>query len=260
VTAMTTVEAAVTVPPACACEAKDILDIGAIVTARATTNDNATIGLDPAALDKKTHTRIDLPCGHYYFTTIDLINSATVVTHGKTAIYIGGNINAAGGSLTIQPEAGSELDILVGGTVSASSAFKLGSANYPALTRVYVAGSQVKLSGGGVNVGGNIYAPNGDFIWEASSDIYGSVFAKSFFTNSPLNIHYDKAILTSFQTCPPPGGSTPDAGGTTPIGCGSCRDCNNQACIGGKCGDCTDSSQCCAPLICVSGSCVTPVN
>ena len=34
------------------------------------------------------------------------------------------------------------------------------------------------------------------------------------------------------------------------------RDCNNQARINGTCGACTDSSQCCPPLVCVNGGCV----
>lgn len=37
--------------------------------------------------------------------------------------------------------------------------------------------------------------------------------------------------------------------------CASCRDCNNQACIGGKCGSCTQNSDCCAPLVCFLGTC-----
>ena len=42
---------------------------------------------------------------------------------------------------------------------------------------------------------------------------------------------------------------------STCTGCGDCRDCNNQACVGGTCGACTDSSQCCAPLLCLAGTC-----
>ncbi|MEE8410182.1 MAG: hypothetical protein V3T05_11290 [Myxococcota bacterium] len=38
-------------------------------------------------------------------------------------------------------------------------------------------------------------------------------------------------------------------------GCTDCRDCNNQACISGVCSACTDSSQCCAPLLCIGGTC-----
>jgi hypothetical protein len=39
-------------------------------------------------------------------------------------------------------------------------------------------------------------------------------------------------------------------------GCNTCLDCNYQACINGACGACTDSSQCCAPLVCVMGNCI----
>lgn len=45
-----------------------------------------------------------------------------------------------------------------------------------------------------------------------------------------------------------------------PKGCNTCLDCGGQACKGGNCGDCTSSSDCCAPLVCMGGSCVKPVN
>jgi hypothetical protein len=48
-----------------------------------------------------------------------------------------------------------------------------------------------------------------------------------------------------------------DAGGPRPNSCTTCLDCAGQACGNdGTCGSCTSSAQCCAPLICVSGSCI----
>ncbi len=79
----------------------------------------------------------------------------------------------------------------------------------------------------------------------ARMTFYGSVIAGSFISSEPTKIHYDQGVLAS-------GGSCADAGQPT---CGSCTDCANQACIGGQCGACTDSSQCCAPLECFSGVC-----
>jgi hypothetical protein len=38
-------------------------------------------------------------------------------------------------------------------------------------------------------------------------------------------------------------------------GCQTCLDCKGQAYVNGECGGCTNSSQCCAPLICYKGSC-----
>jgi hypothetical protein len=54
--------------------------------------------------------------------------------------------------------------------------------------------------------------------------------------------------------------SSTDAGTPMMSGCNTCLDCNGQACINGACGACTDSSQCCAPLICIQGMCVNGVS
>jgi len=54
-----------------------------------------------------------------------------------------------------------------------------------------------------------------------------------------------------------PGMTPPPDAGAPPTGCASCLDCQGQACINGTCGACTNSSQCCAPLVCQNGSCVT---
>jgi len=48
--------------------------------------------------------------------------------------------------------------------------------------------------------------------------------------------------------------------GTPGCGCGGCLSCHdcasgNQACVNGACGGCTSDDQCCAPRVCVFGSC-----
>jgi hypothetical protein len=62
------------------------------------------------------------------------------------------------------------------------------------------------------------------------------------------------------------GGAPADGGGGSaggdaapPTGCNTCLDCKGQACVGGACGGCTTSDQCCAPLECIRGMCATPV-
>jgi hypothetical protein len=42
-----------------------------------------------------------------------------------------------------------------------------------------------------------------------------------------------------------------------PTSCNTCLDCQGQACNGGLCGGCTNSAQCCAPLVCVQGQCAS---
>ena len=77
------------------------------------------------------------------------------------------------------------------------------------------------------------------------TDVYGSVFAGDFLGSARVAIHYDSAVLQVGQPCDDPGDD-----------CGTCEDCGNQACINGTCGECSDSAQCCPPLICENGTCV----
>jgi hypothetical protein len=121
--------------------------------------------------------------------------------------------------------------------------------NYPALSRTYVGSTTNLTFSSGTTLGSNLYAANALLDWSANSDIYGSVFCGNFSGSSRVAIHYDSEILNiGGQTCGPPPGM-----------CGSCGDCGNQACINGMCGACTNSSQCCAPLLCQAGKCVQAV-
>ena len=262
--------------------------------------DNALIGLSPAVFDRPaggSPTRLDLPCGYYYLDRIAVNGGVTIAVHGPTAIFIGGSIDVGSINFTLDP--GATLDVFVGGTLTASSKISVGRVAYPAGSRFYVGGvckaataacvvdgdccSQLctggACSGNGpepkpwsVNLQSNsdlnglFYSANGVFWTSSDLEMYGAVFSGDYHSTSNTKIHYDGAATTLADECPKPvpsgDGGTGDGGGvvTPPGGCGSCRDCNNQACIGGKCGSCTDSSQCCSPLRCVGGSCISPVN
>lgn len=65
--------------------------------------------------------------------------------------------------------------------------------------------------------------------------------------NTPPACSVGNGVVTCAANC------TLDTSGC--VGCSDCRDCNNQACVGGTCGACTDSSECCAPLLCLGGTC-----
>jgi hypothetical protein len=85
-------------------------------------------------------------------------------------------------------------------------------------------------------------------VWSAKNAIYGSVFAGNFRSSDVTDIHYDRGVLKAGDDC--------GEGGSGPGECGSCADCHNQACKNGVCGDCGADADCCAPLICIEGSCV----
>jgi hypothetical protein len=180
-----------------------------------------------------------------------------------------------GGSFSIALDPKAELDLFVSGTIRASSNLRIGSPNAPALTRVYVGGTTDLEVKSNLLVAGNLWAGNAKVIWNSETDFFGSIFAGDFESKSLLQLHYDRAVVKTGDECPkpppppPPGdagvtdASTPPAPGLcgqVKTACTSCRDCGNQACNGGSCGGaCTTNADCCAPLVCSGGCCVSPI-
>jgi hypothetical protein len=99
-----------------------------------------------------------------------------------------------------------------------------------------------------VNLAGEFYAAYGEFHSHSSPVMFGAIFAGYFQEDASTTLHYDRAAVGAAAICPPP-----------PGGCSTCRDCGNQACVGGTCGPCTSDSQCCAPLVCQGGMCVSSI-
>jgi len=246
VTYASRVEQNVTVPEPCECQPNQILPISTWVAAAMATNDNASISLSAtAAQNPSSPVRIDLPCGKYYLSAITGSRAVTIVAHGHTALFVGGDISLSKPlAITLDPTA--TLDVVVGGNVGASSTMTIGSPNYPALSRYYIGGSNGFSISSGAELAAYFYTSQGLVGSSSSLEVFGGVFAHDFNNSSSTKIHYDGAVL--------------DVGGDcgTGTGCTSCNDCGNQACINGSCGACTDSSQCCAPLVCdpQQGKCV----
>jgi hypothetical protein len=255
-----TLHTGVTVSPPCEyCPSQmpGPIDVASFVTARVTNNDNATIMLSDTLFSSGSGpSRLDLPCGNYYLDGIS--RDATIIAHGHAALYVGTKgITAGTVRFSLDPTA--TFDIFVDGPVSNSGSFTMGDLNYPALTRMYIAGTGTLSFSSAANIYGNLYDA-GHIGLSSGTTVFGSLYAGSLDGSADLTIHYDRQVVVQGITCPPPPGmSMPDGssgasdGGA--IGCGSCKDCNNQACISGACGACTDSSQCCAPLSCVNGTC-----
>ncbi|MFO0558734.1 MAG: hypothetical protein U0269_12025 [Polyangiales bacterium] len=253
----------VSVPDPCDCTADRIVPIANIVAWHSTRNDNMAIGLAANHFESDSNPRrVDLPCGRYYFTQIRGSMPVTIVAHGRTAIFIGGNINTSAPiTITLDPTA--TLDIFVAGNVQSSSALRFGSTNYPALTRVYIGGTTGFQVSNTADLGANFYVPNGSVQSSAPLEVFGAVFAGDFQTSNRVSVHYDRQVLRAADDCTPriPSGSdagvgdasASDGGGPS---CTSCRDCANQACIGGACGMCRTSADCCSPLQCFNGRCV----
>ena len=247
---------AVTVAPPCDCQPQQLVPIAGIVAAhRPPNNDDASLGLDAAAFAAAAGgpRRLDLPCGNYFLTGIAQSEALTIAAHGRTALYIDGDVHSSN-ALTFAVEPGAELDLFIAGTIDVSDTLIIGSPNYPAASRTYVGSPSGLHFSAGSRVGGNVYAAYGLVTWSAGSDIYGSVYAGDFSASSTTTIHYDRAVLVTGAACPAPA-PTPDAGAP---GCGSCKDCGNQACINGACAACRTSADCCPPLVCGAGGRCVP--
>jgi hypothetical protein len=243
----------VTVPPPCiycptTANPKPI-DVAGFVTAHVSSNDNATIKLSSTLFSTGTGPiRLDLPCGSFYLAGVSR-TGATIVAHGHVALYIDApGITGENVIFTLDPTA--TLDIFVNGPVS-SQAITVGDINYPALTRLYIAGSWSVSSS--ATMYANVYDVSG-VSFSSGATIYGALYAASAGSDADLTIHYDRQVVNQGLTCPPT--SNPDAGGSK---CTTCKDCNNQACNGGTCGACTTDADCCAPLVCQNGTCALPI-
>jgi hypothetical protein len=208
---------------------------------------DAAIGIDPRALENVgDELTISIPCGRIFFTSIGTRAPLHVrLAAGRTAIFIGGDV-AVGGALTVEGNPDSEVDLFVEGNVLVGGAFALGSAASPRKARLWVGGGGTVQLSGAAEIAGNIYAPHAELVLGAApTTIFGSVFARRLSAPADLTVHYDESVLTPTDTC-----------SSAPSRCTSCHDCANQACFAGTCGACTESTQCCSPLVCSGGRCV----
>jgi hypothetical protein len=234
--------------PPCDCLSSDLVDIAGVVRTYETQNDDKAQKIDPTMLENvQSDLVLPLSCGRIFFTSIGGAASISLSVQGRVAIFVEGDLSTS--DFKIDVPTGSELDLFVGGSVNVGGAFLVGDTSNPANARTYVGGSTVNLQSA-ATLAGNLYAPKATITLggTAPTTLFGSMFAQSVSSGSDLTIHYDEAILAPSSAC------------TTPTTCSSCNDCNGQACNGGTCSQCTQSSDCCAPLVCnPQGTCVADI-
>ena len=235
------------VPAACDCAAEDLVDIAGFVETYRSANDDAAAMIDPSMLEHvSTALTATIPCGRIFFTRVGATAPIHLTVQGRAALFVGGALSTTSDFIVDVP-LGSELDLFVEGGVDVGGELQAGNPTNPANARTYVGGTGTVNLQGPAQLAGNLYAPYAEIVLggAAPATLFGSMFAARLSSGSDLTIHYDEAILA--------GGAS--AGCSVPSTCGTCRDCGGQSCNSGTCGGCTDSVQCCAPLVCVNGSC-----
>jgi len=244
-----TVTEPVKVPLPCDCAAGSTVDVGGFVETYRAHNDDALAGLDPLLLENvQAPLSLALPCGRLFFTRVGAHAPVHLTVGGRTAIFVGGDFQADADFLLDVPPGG-DLDVFIEGNVAVTQGFGIGSPDNPARARVYIGGNGDIDIASATSVTANLYAPLAQLVLgAASTTFFGSVFVRQLGVgNGALTIHFDESVTLEGAACQP----------TT--SCASCRDCNNQACSSGACTRCSDSSECCTPLVCRSGTCVLDV-
>jgi len=235
---------AVSVPAPCDCDPSVLLDVAGLVAAASTDNDNAASSIDATALDGYDgDTRLTLPCGRFFFDGVSGTGDLTLEINGRAAVYVRGDLSS-GGALRVEIAAGAELDLFVDGVLASASEVAFGSPEHPASARLYLGGSGAVNLTGTSRFAGNVYAPRASLQTSGALEVFGSLFVGGIAASGGVEVHYDAAVLDVGADCPPEPGT-----------CESCRDCRNQACVGGACVPCTSSAQCCSPLSCIAGRC-----
>jgi hypothetical protein len=244
-----TIRGSFAVDPPCDCAHADIVDIAGIVAEGMLHNDNADVGLSTSYLSDIVGIgeELTLPCGRYYVDSIGGLGSITVHVPGRTALFVGGDVNSLGVfDIELGPEG--ELDLFVAGSLLSVGAGSYGDRAHPARTRIYIGGTSDVTIVGAEGFVGNVYAPNARITAVGATTVYGSLFGRRIDMPGYLDVHYDRAILDVDVDCPPGDDGCAMCGGE------GCTD--HTACIAGACTSCTADSDCCAPLVCYpDGTC-----
>ena len=252
-----TVRAAVNVAAPCDCATDRVFNIAGFVTPRAQDNDNAAIGLAANQLTNYSGNQtLNLTCGRFYLDRIGGSGKVTINVSGRTALFIGGDVNLAD-AFAVNLGPSGELDLFINGALTSSAPITLGNKDAPARVRLYMGGTgNINLAANTV-LGGNLYAPTAALVTSGPLEVFGAVFVRSFNPSAAVTIHHDIAILKAGDGCTPTSGSggTVGGGGGAPQ-CKSCSDCGGQSCNGGTCGACTTNADCCRPLSCFKNKCV----
>jgi cytoskeletal protein CcmA (bactofilin family) len=193
----------VDVPLPCACDAPDLVDVAGLVTVHAGDNDNASIGLDPAALSNfAADTTLTLPCGRFYLERVQSNEgSLTLAVTGHAALFLRETVTL-GRSLTVELAPGGELDLFLADHINVAGDVRIGLPDAPSRVRVYVGGAgAINMSATSV-LAANLYAPLTDLSFSAGTEIFGAAFVGRLLTAGPVRIHHDTSVLDP-AACPP---------------------------------------------------------
>lgn len=192
----------VDVPLPCPCAPAELIDVAVLVEVHAGDNDNAAIGLDPAALaDFAADTTIELPCGRFFLDRVQSEEgNLTIDVTGRAALFIDQGITL-GRSLTVTLQPGGELDLFIADHINVAGDVRIGDPDAPSRVRAYVGGAgAINMSASSV-LGANLYAPLTDLSFSADAELFGAAFLGRLLTSGPVRIHHDVSVRDAAASC-----------------------------------------------------------
>ena len=189
-------EAIMIAPP---CDCTGALDVAGAIAARANSNDDAALALDPANALRALSAPIELslPCGRYFVTDVYAPRAITLHITGRVALYVQNGIVIEGaGALTVDLADGAELDVFVGNSISAGGPVSIGTPLAPTHTRLHFGGDDTVFFASDTTLAATLYAPLADLVTEAKFELYGSALVRHVAASQGLTLHYDRALAT----------------------------------------------------------------
>lgn len=210
VSAASTQREPVASPTPCACNAAAQIDLASLITAAATTNDNADIGLSVDALrGDGALTMLALPCGRFYVSAIETQGTLALNVSGRTALLVRDDV-VLRGALDVTLASGAELDLIIGGTMTSFGRHDIGSTANPSRMRLWIASSKTVLLDGAPALRAITTAPRSLVSAPSGLEIFGSLLSNQVVSAGPTTVHFDEAVLTSGQACGAPATSIVD--------------------------------------------------
>lgn len=188
------------IPPPCACDETD--EVVGFVADAASNNDNAAQGIDPSALDGVAgdHT-LEVGPGRVYLNAIDVAGVLTFVVTGPTAIYIGGDLQAAGLVDVEFTSDDAELNLFIDGSIRTAGQLELGTDEDVSKVRVYMSGNGDISLAGGLAIRGGLSAPLSDIRTAGDVILEGAILVGRLHSAGVVTVNYDTGFIAPDGEC-----------------------------------------------------------
>jgi len=149
-------------------------DNAAIPTGRGVTYDPVNL-----ALVVDGNATLNFPPGTYFFTSLTIAGNAVLQFNAETRIYLTGNLDAAGGTITNLTELARNLTII--------------AYPYPIPLGFNPPRPQELALAGGASTALTVYAPAADVSISGGADLYGAIVGRAVYGNG-CSFHYDESL------------------------------------------------------------------